>query len=409
MTSIRPEAPESSSFFREYYGFMPRVFQAQSVLPGVVEAEAAMASSILGGGSLSQAEKERIVLATASACRNVYLATLSYQTLSVLGLAEDELDQIMRGNRSAYREITDEALLVTAWANFLCTLATGLALEPDFQPVPLTDSRARLPDGRLGAEVMRARSFALEAALFGARSVEPEGIGPADFVKRVVRAALTTFQDGTKIVNPEQADSRLSQKSVPTDPDGELVARIQGGDVDAFEEIVERHSRRVYRTLIGVLGNADEARDGMQDTFLKAFQHISDFEGRSKFSTWLVSIASNTGIQRLRERCPEQSLEQEDSDEPFRPKELRAWSDDPEQLYAKSELKALVEEGVMKLPAKYRVVLMLKDIEQISIEEVGGALGLGTAAVKSRVLRGRMMLREALAPHFAKSAKGGAA
>src|SRR6516225_5572346 len=118
MTSIRPEAPDSSSFIREYYGFMPRVFQAQSVLPGVVEAEAEMASSILGGGSLSQEEKEHIVLATASACRNVYLATLSYQTLSVLGLTEDELDQIMRGTRSAYREITDEALLVTAWANF---------------------------------------------------------------------------------------------------------------------------------------------------------------------------------------------------------------------------------------------------------------------------------------------------
>jgi RNA polymerase sigma-70 factor (ECF subfamily) len=409
MASIRPEAPDSSSFFREYYGFMPRVFQAQSVLPGVVEAEAAMAASILGGGSLSQVEKELIVLATASVRRNVYLATLSYQTLSVLGLSEDELDRIMRGTRSAYSEITDEALLVTAWTNFVCTLATGLAVEPDFEPVPMADSRAHIPDGRLGADVLKARSAALEAALLGDRSVDRDRVGPADFVRRVVSAALTMFQDGTKIVNPEQLDSRPTEKSVPADPDAELVARIQRGDVDAFEEIMERHSRRVYRTLIGVLGNADEARDGMQDTFLKAFQHISDFEGRSKLSTWLVSIASNTGIQRLRERHPEQSLEHDDSDEPFRPKELRAWSDDPEQLYAKAELKALVEEGVMKLPAKYRVVLMLKDIEQLSVEEVGGALGLGTAAVKSRVLRGRLMMREALAPHFAKSARGGVA
>jgi RNA polymerase sigma-70 factor (ECF subfamily) len=408
MTSIRP-GPDSSSFFREYYGFMPLVFQAQSVLPGVVEAEAAMASSILGGGSLSQAEKERIVLASASACQNVYLATLSYQTLSVLGLTEDELDQIMRGNRSVYREFTDEALLVVAWANFVCTLATGLAVEPDFEPVPMTDSRARILDRALDADVLRARSHALEAALLGDRSLDRDRAGPADFVRGVVSAALNTFQNGEKIVNPAQPETPPTHKTFPADPHAELVARIQRGDVDAFEEIMERHSRRVYRTLIGVLGNADEARDGMQDTFLKAFQHISDFEGRSKLSTWLVSIASNTGIQRLRERRPEQSLEHDDSDETFRPKELRAWSDDPEQLYAKAELKALVEEGVMKLPAKYRVVLMLKDIEQLSIEEVGGALGIGIAAVKSRVLRGRLMMREALAPHFAKSARGGVA
>jgi RNA polymerase sigma-70 factor (ECF subfamily) len=185
---------------------------------------------------------------------------------------------------------------------------------------------------------------------------------------------------------------------------------VQGGDVDAFEDLINRHSRRVYRTLVGILGNPDAACDAMQDTFLKAFQHLGSFQGRSKFSTWLVSIASNTGVQLLRERKRVQPLDDDfDTDDGFRPQQIRAWSDDPEQSYSKTEVRALVEDHVMKLPAKYRVVLMLRDIEQLSIEETAAALGLGIPALKSRHLRGRMMLREALTPHFAATAKGGAA
>jgi RNA polymerase sigma-70 factor (ECF subfamily) len=166
----------------------------------------------------------------------------------------------------------------------------------------------------------------------------------------------------------------------------------------------------VYRTLVGILGNPEEACDAMQDTFLKAFQHLGSFRGRSKFSTWLVSIASNTGVQLLRERKRVQPLDDDfDTDDGFRPQQIRAWSDDPEQSYSKTEVRALVEDHVMKLPAKYRVVLMLRDIEQLSIEETAAALGLGIPALKSRHLRGRMMLREALTPHFAATAKGGAA
>jgi len=195
---------------------------------------------------------------------------------------------------------------------------------------------------------------------------------------------------------------------VAIDPDAEAVARVQNGDSDAFEVLVTRHSRRVYRTLLGILGSREEARDAMQDTFVKAFHHLGEFQGRSKFSTWLVSIASNTGLQRLRDRRPMESLDEDfsEADESFRPRQIRAWTEDPEQLYSRTETRALVEEGVMKLPAKYRVVLMLRDIEQLSIEEVAVALGLGIPALKSRHLRGRLMLREALTPHFAVNVKG---
>ena len=103
-------------------------------------------------------------------------------------------------------------------------------------------------------------------------------------------------------------------------------------------------------------------------------------------------------MQGLNEDCSE-------PDESFRPRQIRAWTEDPEQLYSKTETRVLVEEGVMKLPAKYRVVLILRDIEQLSIEEAAAALGLGIPALKSRHLRARLMLREALTPHFATNGK----
>jgi RNA polymerase sigma-70 factor (ECF subfamily) len=149
----------------------------------------------------------------------------------------------------------------------------------------------------------------------------------------------------------------------------------------------------------------------MQDTFLKAFQHLGSFQGRSKFSTWLVSIASNTGLQLLRDRKGVQSLDDDafETDEGVRPRQIRAWIDDPEQLCSKAEMRALVEDHVTKLPAKYRVVVVLRDIEQLSIEESAAALGLGIPALKSRHLRGRLMLREALTAQFAARTQGGTA
>lgn len=119
-----------------------------------------------------------------------------------------------------------------------------------------------------------------------------------------------------------------------------------------------------------------------------------------------MTIASNTGLQRLRERKRLRSLDDADPDvaEEFRPRQVGAWAN-PEQLYSESERRQLVESGLMKLTAKYRVVLVLRDIEQLSTEEAAAALGLEVPTLKSRLLRARLMLREALASHFANSAK----
>ena len=144
---------------------------------------------------------------------------------------------------------------------------------------------------------------------------------------------------------------------------------------------------------------------------MKAFQHLGDFRGRSKFSTRLLSIAANTDVQLLSDRKRIKSLDADEveTNHVFRPLQIRAWSDNPEQLYSKTEMRTLVEDHVMKLPVKYRVVMMLRDIEQLCIEEAAAALGLSIPAVKSCHLRARMMLREALTPHFSGRAEKGVA
>ena len=213
-----------------------------------------------------------------------------------------------------------------------------------------------------------------------------------------------------KEVNPPVDSKRpmlerpLMDESVPDDPDVEFVRRVKDGDTDAFEELVRRHGRRVYRSLVGILGNAEEAEDALQDCFLKAFQHLPAFEGRARFSTWLVRIAINTGVQRLRSRKDFDTLDDESED--FKPRRIQAWDENPEDLYSRQELKMLVEREVMKLPAKYRVALMLRDLEELSTEQAANALGLSVPGLKARVLRGRLMLREAMVSYFTKTSAG---
>jgi RNA polymerase sigma-70 factor (ECF subfamily) len=137
-------------------------------------------------------------------------------------------------------------------------------------------------------------------------------------------------------------------------------------------------------------------------TFLRAYEHLGNFEGAAKFSTWLTRIAINEGLQRLRGRKPMESLDDtgEDEDDDFRPRQIRAWTESPEQALSRAEIRSVVEQELMRLPEKYRLVVMLRDLEELSTEQTAQALGLGTAVVKTRLLRGRLMLRERLAPRF---------
>ena len=194
------------------------------------------------------------------------------------------------------------------------------------------------------------------------------------------------------------------------DPDAPLVARAKSGDMVAFERLVELHGRRVYRMILGITGNESDTEDGVQNTFLKAYQKIGEFQGNSKFSSWLLRIAMNEGLEVLRRRRSKfnQKLDEWDAadEETFHPKSVRPWDENPEEMYSQAEVRELVEREIMKLPAKYRVVVMLRDLDQLNTEEAATALGLNVATLKTRLLRGRLMLREALAPHFRQRSPG---
>jgi RNA polymerase sigma-70 factor (ECF subfamily) len=365
------------AFFSEKFGFIPNIFRAQTLRPDVLEAESGVIRAVLlTEDLLTRVQKESILLVISAANLNTYCVS-----------AEDS-DQIAVDHHQAPLPEADKALL-----DFALKLAVRPAEFRRADMDPLVHHGFR-EEQILEAVVMTSLTTFLNTLQMGL------GTTP-DFAPR------RTFQPvEPKKVHLLASDQRHTEASLRVDQDAEFVARVQRGDLDAFEELMNRHSQRVYRTLISILGNSEEARDAMQDTFLKAFQHLGDFEGRSKFSTWLVSIAGNTGIQRLRERKNVESLDDGDEDEGFRPRQVRAWTDNPEQVYGKMEMRALVENGLRQLPPKYRVVLVLRDIEQLSTEEAAEALGLGIPALKARLIRGRLMLREALSPHFARGALG---
>jgi RNA polymerase sigma-70 factor (ECF subfamily) len=288
--------------------------------------------------SLSQADKTLLDFALKLAVRAAEFSRHDIDRLRVHGFTEE---QIL------------ESVVMTALTNFLNTLQMGLGTVPDFEP-------------RL---------------VFGPNKVH---LPPAE---------SRPTQDSSAVPLPS---------TVVEDADAGLVAKAQTGSLEAFEALIRRHSPCVYRTLMAILADPEEAKDAMQDVFLSAFKNIAKFAGRSKFSTWLVSIARNTAFQRLRDRKNMESLDEDVSgeEEEFRPRQVRAWQDDPELMYSHAEIRQLVEKGIMRLPTKLRVVVMLRDIEQLSTEEVARQLALSVPALKARLFRGRLMLRELLSSHF---------
>jgi RNA polymerase sigma-70 factor (ECF subfamily) len=374
-------------FFREHYGFVPNLYRAQSLRPDLVQAEVqALARILLPEDLLGRIQKEQILLAVSAANLNTYFVAMREQILSALGVALELCDQIVEDHHLAALSAMDRTLLDSA-RNLACAPPW---LEASFE-----------------IETLRVQGF-----------TEPQ------IVETIAISALTNFLNTLQVglgAVPDFPPRRVftpkdlyrsslpfrptSDAAPPEDPDAAVVACVQAGEVDRFADLVRRHSQRVFGTLVGIVGNMDDARDATQDVFLKAFEHIGRFQGRSKFSTWLMSIAINTGTELLRQRKPSEPLEEADDDEGFRPRQIQSWADNPEQVVAASQRSALVREGVLRLPQKYRVAVLLRDISQLSTEESAAALGLSIPALKARLLRGRLMLRESLAPYFIRNEK----
>ena len=182
-----------------------------------------------------------------------------------------------------------------------------------------------------------------------------------------------------------------------------LVAQARDGDTTAFGELVRRYEGKIFRLAQHVTQNREDAEDVLQETFMKAYEHLDQFQGNSKFYTWIVRIAVNQALMKLRRRKTDKSVSLDDSidtGEDTIVREIAAWDEDPEQQYSREELGGILDSAVQSLEPLYRSVFVLRDIDELSTEETADALGLSVPAVKSRLLRARLQLREKLTRYF---------
>jgi RNA polymerase sigma-70 factor, ECF subfamily len=188
-----------------------------------------------------------------------------------------------------------------------------------------------------------------------------------------------------------------------------LVQAAKKGDLEAFSDLVKRYDRNVFRIAQHITHNEEDAQDVVQEAFLKAYTNLAQFQGNSKFYTWLVRIAVNEALMKLRRRRSDKTVsidEDVETEEGSMPREVADWSPNPEQLYGQSELGDILKKTIQGLPPGFRTVFVLRDVEGLSTEETAEMLGLSIPAVKSRLLRARLQLRERLAKYF-KSKRSG--
>ena len=181
-----------------------------------------------------------------------------------------------------------------------------------------------------------------------------------------------------------------------------LVERVCKGDNEAFYALVHPYEKAVFLAARSVLGNDAEAEDVAQESVLKAFLHLRSFRAESKFSTWLIQITLNEARMRLRKQHRElyedieQPSKQDDGD--YIPRDFADWREIPEEAVHRKQLRQHLANAIAGLEPKYREVLILRDVQSYSIAETAKMLGLTTGSVKTRLLRARLQLRDALAP-----------
>jgi RNA polymerase sigma-70 factor (ECF subfamily) len=179
--------------------------------------------------------------------------------------------------------------------------------------------------------------------------------------------------------------------------DEHIVECVLRGEVLLFEVLMRRHNQRIYRAIRSILRDDSESEDVMQETYVRAFEHLAQFEGRAKLSTWLTRIAVNESIRRSAYRGKLDPLEIEDSEGEFRAMQAsHNNSHSPEVNAARGELAALLEDSILALPPAYRAVIMLRDIEEMSTSETAEVLAITDTNVKVRLHRAHELLRTEL-------------
>jgi len=206
------------------------------------------------------------------------------------------------------------------------------------------------------------------------------------------------------------AEQREQEQEPGQIPDVELVRRAQQGDGSAFAELVGRHQRQLYRLALRMTGSEADAQEVRQEAFLNAYQKLPNFRGEAQFSSWLYRIAANSALMRLRRkrRAPDaltdQPLELQgprfSAEGYLDPPPRSDWSQRADEKMMDRELGTAIDQAVNGLPDDYRTVFLLKDVDGLSNEEIADALELTVPAVKSRLHRARLALREKLGEFF---------
>ncbi len=187
--------------------------------------------------------------------------------------------------------------------------------------------------------------------------------------------------------------------------ESDLLKGLRAGEPAAYRRLVSLYSARIYSLALKLLGDEQEAEDVLQETFLSAFQAMSRFEGRSQLSTWLYRIAMNASLMRLRkrERLPTFSLDQppdDAEDQEVMSRHLVDWSNVPDDQMLTAEAKEMMDRAIAQLPESLRAAFVLRDIEGLSGAETADVLGITVQAVKTRLHRARLQLRDRLSAYF---------
>ncbi|HEY8056027.1 MAG TPA: sigma-70 family RNA polymerase sigma factor [Terriglobales bacterium] len=184
------------------------------------------------------------------------------------------------------------------------------------------------------------------------------------------------------------------------DEDLILVRQACAGNREAFYTLVSRYERRLYRSALAITGNAADAEETVQETFLRAFEHLSQFRAEAKFQTWLTQILLNTARMKLRKNHGglwESLDEPRQTEEGLMPRDVAEWRENPEQQLGRAETERLLHHALRGLPPGYREVIAMRDMQMLSTQQTAELLGMSVANVKTRLLRARLQLRERLA------------
>jgi RNA polymerase sigma-70 factor, ECF subfamily len=217
----------------------------------------------------------------------------------------------------------------------------------------------------------------------------------------------------SELLRNRDGSQAATTRASPSDPGHEheatLIVRIQGGERELFYELIRPYEKRVFVLAFMILRNEADAEDAAQDAFLKAFKYLAQFRAESRFSTWLIQVAINEA--RLRQRKSHLEImrpieDQENEDGTYTPRDFADWREIPSEALERKEIREKLIAALGSLAQKYREVFFLRDVEHMSIEDTAVTLGISTGAVKTRLLRARLMLRDLLSPGLSGSWAG---